>query len=39
MSSAASPPYSPIVRAGDWLIVSGQIGLADGAMVPGAHDG
>jgi len=35
MSSAAPPPYSPIVRAGDWLIVSGQIGLADGAMVPG----
>jgi 2-iminobutanoate/2-iminopropanoate deaminase len=35
MSSPAPPPYSPIVRAGDWLIVSGQIGLVDGAMVPG----
>jgi 2-iminobutanoate/2-iminopropanoate deaminase len=29
------PPYSPIVRAGDWLLVSGQIGLAGGAMVTG----
>src|SRR4051812_34552237 len=35
MSDAPRPPYSPIVRAGDWLIVSGQIGLVDGAMVPG----
>lgn len=28
-------PYTPIVRAGDWLIVSGQVGLADGALVDG----
>jgi 2-iminobutanoate/2-iminopropanoate deaminase len=35
MSNPAAPPYSPVVRAGDWLIVSGQIGLADGTMVPG----
>lgn len=28
-------PYTPIVRAGDWLIVSGQIGIVDGAIVPG----
>lgn len=28
-------PYTPIVRAGDWLIVSGQIGLRDGEVVPG----
>ena len=35
MSTPAVPPYSPIVRAGDWLIVSGQIGLVDGALVPG----
>ncbi len=27
--------YSPIRRAGDWLVVSGQIGLKDGAMVGG----
>ncbi len=28
-------PYTPIVRAGEWLIVSGQVGLADGAIVEG----
>ncbi|MBA2495706.1 MAG: RidA family protein [Acidimicrobiia bacterium] len=28
-------PYSPVVRAGDWIIVSGQIGLRDGALVEG----
>jgi 2-iminobutanoate/2-iminopropanoate deaminase len=28
-------PYSPIVRAGEWLIVSGQMGVADGKVVPG----
>jgi 2-iminobutanoate/2-iminopropanoate deaminase len=35
MSAVPPPPYSPIVRAGDWLIVSGQIGLIDGALVLG----
>ena len=28
-------PYTPIVRAGDWLICSGQIGIRDGALVEG----
>ncbi len=28
-------PYSPIVRAGDLLITSGQIGMRDGELVPG----
>jgi 2-iminobutanoate/2-iminopropanoate deaminase len=28
-------PYSPVVRAGDWLVTSGQIGLRDGAIVDG----
>ena len=28
-------PYTPIVRAGDWLICSGQLGLHDGALVDG----
>jgi 2-iminobutanoate/2-iminopropanoate deaminase len=28
-------PYTPIVRAGDWLICSGQLGLRDGALVDG----
>jgi 2-iminobutanoate/2-iminopropanoate deaminase len=28
-------PYTPIVRAGEWLVVSGQVGLRDGALVTG----
>jgi 2-iminobutanoate/2-iminopropanoate deaminase len=28
-------PYTPIVRAGDWLVCSGQLGLRDGALVDG----
>ena len=28
-------PYSPVVRAGDWIIVSGQLGLRDGKIVDG----
>ncbi len=28
-------PYTPIVRAGDWLVTSGQIGILDGAVVEG----
>jgi 2-iminobutanoate/2-iminopropanoate deaminase len=28
-------PYTPVVRAGDWIIVSGQLGIRDGALVPG----
>ncbi len=28
-------PYTPIVRAGEWLVVSGQVGLSDGKLVGG----
>jgi len=28
-------PYTPVVRAGDWIIVSGQLGLKDGSIVAG----
>jgi 2-iminobutanoate/2-iminopropanoate deaminase len=28
-------PYTPVVRAGDWLIVSGQVGLSEGKLVTG----
>lgn len=28
-------PYSPVVRAGDFLIVSGQVGIVDGSLVEG----
>ena len=33
----AAGPYSPAVRAGDWLVLAGQVGLdpATGAMVAG----
>lgn len=31
-------PYTPIVRTGDWLISSGQIGIADGALVEGGFE-
>ena len=30
-------PYTPIVRAGEWLVVSGQLGLADGDLVSGVE--
>ena len=26
-------PYTPIVRAGEWLVTSGQIGIHDGKLV------
>jgi 2-iminobutanoate/2-iminopropanoate deaminase len=28
-------PYSPVVRAGDFVIVSGQVGMVDGRVVDG----
>ena len=38
-AGAAAPkpvgPYTPVVRAGDWLICSGQVGLRSGALVEG----
>jgi 2-iminobutanoate/2-iminopropanoate deaminase len=36
-SNAPKPvgPYSPIVRAGDWLVCSGQLGLSHGQLVDG----
>ena len=39
MTKPGAPPYSPIVRAGDWLIVSGQIGLVSGEIVAGGVEG
>ena len=33
--SAALGPYTPVVRAGDWVIVSGQLGVVDGKVVAG----
>jgi 2-iminobutanoate/2-iminopropanoate deaminase len=28
-------PYTPIVRAGEWLVTSGQVGITNGKMVSG----
>ncbi len=35
MTAKALGPYSPIVRAGDWLVCSGQLGIKDGALAEG----
>ena len=39
MTAKPVGPYTPAVRAGDWLIVSGQVGLADGKLVAGGLEG
>jgi 2-iminobutanoate/2-iminopropanoate deaminase len=31
-------PYTPIVRAGEWLVVSGQVGISGGKLVTGGLD-
>jgi 2-iminobutanoate/2-iminopropanoate deaminase len=28
-------PYTPVVRAGDWLVCSGQLGQRDGQLIEG----
>jgi len=28
-------PYTPVMRAGDWLVVSGQVGIRDDQLVSG----
>lgn len=33
--SKAVGPYTPIVRAGEWLVVSGQVGLGAGGLADG----
>lgn len=32
-------PYTPAVRAGDFIIVSGQVGMSDGALADGGVAG
>jgi 2-iminobutanoate/2-iminopropanoate deaminase len=39
MTAPPVGPYTPAVRAGDWLVVSGQIGLKDGELVGGGVKG
>lgn len=31
-------PYTPIVRTGDWLCCSGQVGISDGALASGGME-
>jgi 2-iminobutanoate/2-iminopropanoate deaminase len=31
-------PYSPVLRAADWVYTAGQLGLSDGALVDGGVD-
>ncbi len=38
MTNPTGLPYTPVVKAGDWVVVSGQIGLADGELVGGGFD-
>jgi 2-iminobutanoate/2-iminopropanoate deaminase len=35
MTTPPVGPYTPIVRAGEWLVVSGQVGMRDGKLVSG----
>jgi 2-iminobutanoate/2-iminopropanoate deaminase len=35
MTDTPIGPYTPIVRAGEWLVVSGQLGTVDGELAPG----
>jgi len=37
--SAPIGPYSPIVRAGEWLVCSGQVGVRDGVLMGGGIRG
>ena len=32
-------PYTPIMRVGDFLLTSGQVGIAEGALVEGGLEG
>lgn len=31
-------PYTPVVEAGEWLVVSGQVGIENGKLVEGGFD-
>ena len=35
MTSTPVGPYTPIVQAGGWFVVSGQVGIADGKLADG----
>jgi 2-iminobutanoate/2-iminopropanoate deaminase len=35
MSAKPLGPYTPVVKSGEWIVCSGQLGLSDGALVSG----
>src|SRR5258708_21125722 len=39
MTSTPVGPYTPIVRAGEWLVCSGQIGVVNGKLADGGLKG
>jgi 2-iminobutanoate/2-iminopropanoate deaminase len=38
--NAAKPvgPYTPVVEAGDWVVVSGQVGIVEGKLIEGGFE-
>jgi 2-iminobutanoate/2-iminopropanoate deaminase len=36
--TTTGPPYTPAVRSGDWLVISGQIGLNSDGLVTGGFE-
>jgi 2-iminobutanoate/2-iminopropanoate deaminase len=39
-STPAKPvgPYTPVVEAGEWIVVSGQVGIVDGKLAEGGFE-
>ena len=35
MTAKPLGPYTPVVRSGEWIVCSGQLGMKDGALVDG----
>ncbi|MEY2472617.1 MAG: 2-iminobutanoate/2-iminopropanoate deaminase [Actinomycetota bacterium] len=35
MTAKPLGPYTPVVRSGEWIVCSGQLGMKDGALVSG----
>ena len=38
MSNPTGPPYTPVVVADGWLVVSGQVGLGESGLVTGGFE-
>ena len=38
MPNPTGLPYTPAVTAGDWVVVSGQIGITDSGLAPGGFE-